>query len=213
MLVLASNSPRRRKLLSLGGWTFQVIPSAVDETPLPDEPAQEYVLRLAGEKARDVARLVHQDDIVLAADTAVVLENEILGKPSGPLEAAEMLYTLRDRSHLVMTGLAVLQPGTNRFVSDVCTSRVQIRDFSEQEIQVYINTGDPLDKAGAYAIQNQEFGPVSHLEGCYANVIGLPICHLARMLQDYGLQEPSGLTEQCRASSSQDCQISIELLV
>ena len=211
MLVLASNSPRRRKLLSSGGWTFQVIPSVVDETPNPGESAPDYVLRLAIEKARDIARLVGYEDIVLAADTAVVLEDEILGKPSGPLEAAEMLRSLRDRSHQVMTGLAILQAGLNRLVTDVCTSRVHIRNFSETEIQVYVNTGDPLDKAGGYAIQNQDFDPVSHLDGCYANVVGLPICQLARLLLDFGLHEPAGLAEKCRTDPGNGCRISKEV--
>lgn len=213
MLVLASNSPRRRKLLSLGGWTFQVIPSAIDETPLPGEPAREYVTRLAVEKARDVARLVDQQDIVLGADTAVILEDEILGKPNGALEAAEMLRSLRDRTHLVVTGLAVFQPSSGRLSTDVCTSRVQVRDFSENEIQIYIESGDPLDKAGAYAIQNPEFDPVNQLDGCYANVVGLPICQLARILHDYGLDEPSGLTEPCRFAAGNSCRISSDILV
>jgi nucleoside triphosphate pyrophosphatase len=197
----------------MAGWTFQVIPSAVDETPLPEESALEYVTRLAVEKARDVARLVEREDIVLGADTAVVLEDEILGKPGGPLEAAEMLRSLRDRTHLVMTGLAVLQPGSNRLITDVCTSRVQIRDFSEKEIQVYIETGDSIDKAGAYAIQNPEFDPVSQLDGCYANVVGLPICYMAHMLQDFGLYEPSGLTEPCRTNPGNTCRISKEIFL
>lgn len=187
MLILASNSPRRRQLLGLTGWTFDSIAADIDEQPLPGEDPRAYVLRLAEEKARCIlAGLtgVAQEGAVVAADTTVVMDGEILGKPRDAAEAEQMLRQLRGRSHQVYSGLVVLGLDNRPIRSAVIATEVHMRAYRDDEILAYVASGDPLDKAGAYAIQHREFHPVDSLNGCYANVIGLPLCHLARMLTE-----------------------------
>ena len=195
MILLASNSPRRKQLLELSGWPYQVLSLAVDESTQPQENPQEYVLRLAEAKARAAADLGGQefsgDEVIVAADTAVVLDGEILGKPGQAQEAQQMLHRLAGGSHLVMTGLFAMRRVDGRQVSAVCTSQVEMRRYDDTEIDNYIATGDPLDKAGAYAIQHPIFHPVQAVHGCYPNVVGLPMCTLKRLLDqmDCSLQE------------------------
>jgi MAF protein len=187
MLILASNSPRRRQLLGLTGWTFDSIAADIDEQPLPGEDPQAYVLRLAEEKAHCIlAGLtgVVQEGAVVAADTTVVMDGEILGKPRDAAEAEQMLRQLRGRLHQVYSGLVVLGLQNQPIRSAVIATEVHMRAYRDDEILAYVASGDPLDKAGAYAIQHREFHPVDSLNGCYANVIGLPLCHLARMLTE-----------------------------
>lgn len=191
MLVLASNSPRRKQLLALTGWEFTVLPAQVDESVLPGELPPAYVSRLAETKARAVFSIPGVDlrrpgVVVIAADTAVVDGTNILGKPQDTQEAEAMLRSLRGRTHQVYTGLAALNVG-GRFLSDMCVSEVVMREYSDAEMLDYIASGDPLDKAGAYAIQHVGFRPVERLQGCYANVMGLPVCHLVRLLAGFGL--------------------------
>ena len=178
-VILASNSPRRRQLLALTDLEFSTRPADVDETPLDDEPADEYVKRLAAEKARVVAvqvaldpLVIDSDSLVIAADTTVVDGNQILGKPVDNQDAAHMLWQLRGCSHQVYTAIAVLMNG--ELLVECCCTDVPMRNYSDAEIQTYIESGDPLDKAGAYAIQHPGFHPVENLQGCYANVVGLP---------------------------------------
>ncbi len=188
MLVLASNSPRRKQLLGLGGWNFTVSPAAIDETPFDAEAPAVYVARLAKGKVRKAARQAPAEALVLAADTTVAVPapaaehnaDQILGKPGDTQEAEQMLRALRGRSHRVYTGLAVLRVADGRMMQDVCMSEVTMRDYSDEEMLAYIASGDPLDKAGAYAVQHAGFHPVEKLAGCYANVMGLPVCHLAQ---------------------------------
>lgn len=185
-ILLASNSPRRRELLALGGWTFKVVSGEVQEHPLPDENSRDYVLRLAQEKAKKGALFGEEGDLVIAADTAVVDHGNgaeiILGKPQDAKEAVSMLRQLRGRTHIVYSGIAVLRIGDNILAADVCCTEVPMRQYSDEEIDKYVASGDPFDKAGAYAIQHPDFKPVDRLQGCYANVMGLPLCHLTRLL-------------------------------
>ena len=218
-LILASNSPRRRQLLASSGWAFTALAAEVDENPLPGEKPLRYVLRLAENKARAVASQASPGATVLAADTTVVdcravdgaLQEVILGKPVDPADAEEMLQRLRGRTHQVYTGMVVLQSAGESLFADWCVTSVLMRNYSDQEIREYIGSGDPLDKAGAYAIQHSGFHPVVNLQGCYANVVGLPICHVTRLLERVGKTpndaqgEASRLT--CRSPLPHNCQI------
>jgi len=212
MLILASNSPRRQQLIALEGWTYQVIPAEVDERLKPGEAPDDYVLRLAQEKARSAAQRAPQGSLIVAADTAVVDNAQILGKPTSPAHAADMLRGLRGHFHQVFTGLAVMHVESSKLVTDKCITDVLMRAYNEEEIQAYVASGDPLDKAGAYAIQHSGFSPVESLEGCYTNVVGLPLCHLTPMLIEFNLEPPNDLTGQCRSSSGYHCQLSTLIL-
>ncbi len=183
-LILASNSPRRRQLLGLVVGSFRVQPADVDESLLPRESPQEYVLRLAEDKARAVGEGVNGRSIIVAADTTVVDDGEILGKPAHAEEAGRILRRLRGRTHQVLTGLAVFHPLDKLLVTKLIATDVPMRNYSDQEIEDYIASGDPYDKAGAYAVQNEAFHPVSNLGGCFANVMGFPICHFMLALEE-----------------------------
>ena len=211
MLVLASNSPRRRQLLALG-WKFQVIPAEVDERPLPGEQPKDYVLRLAEGKARVAGSRSPRDAIVIAADTTVVDGTDILGKPVDNHQAQAMLHRLRGRSHQVYTALALLRIADGALLTDWCRTDVPMRDYSDQEMLAYIATGDPLDKAGAYAIQHNGFKPVEHLEGCYANVMGLPLCHLTRTLEKLGAHPETDLPQTCQSALDYICPVYQQVL-
>jgi septum formation protein len=212
VLVLASNSPRRRELLKLGGWKFDARPAEVDESQRPGEAPGTYVLRLAGSKAHACAKTVLEDEIILAADTTVVDGQAILGKPKDAAEAAEMLRALRGHSHQVYTGLAVLNPVDGNMITDLCVTEVPMRAYGDEEIQAYVASGDPLDKAGAYAIQNTGFHPVEGLCGCYASVMGLPLCHLARSLHKLGILPTTNIAAECQSALEYACPISPAVL-
>ena len=206
-IVLASNSPRRKELIRLTGWSFRVVPADVDETPLPGEPADRYVLRLAESKARAVAQEATPGELVVAADTTVADEGEILGKPQDAAEARQMLASLRGRVHQVYTALAVLDPFAGKLVTELAATDVPMRTYTDEEIEAYIQTGDPFDKAGSYAIQHPDFQPVSSLTGCYANVVGLPLCHLARAMQRFGVTPARDLPAGCQSHLDYDCTV------
>lgn len=191
-LVLASNSPRRRQMLGWLELPCRLQPADLDETPLSGEAPPDYVRRLARAKAHAAAHHSQPGDLVLAADTTVVDGAEALGKPAYPHEAAMMLLRLRGRVHQVHTALTVLQVGAQRQVSVLCTSDVRMRWYSDAEMQEYIKTGDPLDKAGAYGIQHSGFHPVEDFMHCFANVMGLPLCHLDVVLGGWGTTQPAG---------------------
>lgn len=212
MILLASNSPRRKQLLALAGWPYRIQPAEVDETPLPGEPAEAYVLRLAESKARAAAASA-EDGLVLAADTTVVDAGAILGKPNDADQARAMLRQLRGRTHQVLTALAVLQGCSDRLLTDVCATDVPMRAYTEAEIEAYVASGDPLDKAGAYAIQHTGFHPVASLAGCYANVVGLPLCHLARTLRKLGIPPQADLSQACQAALGYQCPVYEQILV
>jgi len=197
VLILASASPRRRELLAQAGLEFVVEPADIDETPLPNEAAAAYVQRVATEKAQAVcaARLARGAEpfVVLAADTAVVLPDSsgesgtILGKPLNPADAERMLSLLSGRTHAVMTGVAAIssaRPG--RAVVDVEITHVTFNVMTPDEIEDYVASTEPLDKAGAYAIQGHAARWIPRIEGDYFNVVGLPIARVIALLADAG---------------------------
>jgi MAF protein len=212
LLVLASNSPRRRELLALGGWKFHIRSTETDESRLPGEAPGTYVLRLAESKARACVATAFADQIVLAADTAVVDGEDILGKPKDMAEAARMLRRLRGHSHQVYTGIAVLRLSDGTLVTDLCVTDVPMRNYSDDEVAAYVATGDPLDKAGAYAIQHLAFHPVEGLGGCYASVMGLPLCHLTRALRQLDFNPKTDISAECQSALEYACPISSAVL-
>jgi nucleoside triphosphate pyrophosphatase len=207
VLVLASNSPRRRELLKLGGWKFQVRPADVDEALQDGETPASYVLRLAEHKARTCAETSHPGEVIVAADTTVTLDGEILGKPQDTDDALGMLSRLRGRNHQVCTGLAVLKAGTQELITDLCVTEVPMRAYTDEEMQAYALSGDPLDKAGAYAIQHAGFQPVKSLSGCYASVMGLPLCHLTRSLRKMDISPLTDIPAECQSALQYKCRI------
>lgn len=186
-LVLASASPRRRELLSQLGLHFEVAAADIDETPRAAELPDAYVLRLAREKAQAVARR-HPGRPVLAADTTVVLDGDILGKPDDAAHALQMLTRLSGRAHEVLTGVALAGPGTPAAV--VVRTRVSFRAASAQELAWYVATGEPLDKAGSYAVQGKGGFLVEALQGSPTNVIGLPLGETLALLRGAGVALP-----------------------
>ena len=182
-LILASGSPRRRALLEDLGLTPEVRPADIDETPHPNEPAAAYVERLAVEKGAAVEAA--PGDVVLSADTIVVLDGQLLGKPNDGEHAASMLRTLSGRTHEVMTGVAVRHEGTT--TSFVETTVVYFAELTDEEIAWYVSTGEPADKAGAYAMQGRGGAFVTAIEGSYDNVIGLPRHALFRNARERGV--------------------------
>ena len=181
---MASASPRRRELLSVICHEFEVVPSAIEET-LEEGPIPEAVARLALKKARAVAARVG-DGVVLGADTVVVLDGAALGKPAGPDEARAMLRRLRGREHEVITAVAVVDARTGREASRSVVSRVLMAAYSDSTLEAYVASGAPLDKAGAYAIQDLGGALVARCEGSYTNVIGLPVEETRRLLEEFG---------------------------
>lgn len=171
-LVLASASPRRRDLLASLGLAFTVRPVVIDESPLDGEAPDAYVGRLAAAKASAEGAA---GELVLAADTVVALDGELLGKPAGPAEARAMLARLAGRRHEVFTGVALRDPGRERLEQAVARTSVDIAPLSADRIAWYVDTGEPLDKAGAYAIQGLGALLVTRIEGNYTNVVGLPL--------------------------------------
>lgn len=185
-LYLASGSPRRRELLTQIGVPFVPLSVAIDETPAPDEAPAAYVERLArGKAAAGLASLADRQAVVLGADTTVVLDGRILGKPGERAEALAMLQALGGREHEVLTAVALAAAG--RSAVRVVRSRVAFRPLTCVEAEAYWATGEPLDKAGGYAIQGFAAVFVSHLEGSYSAVVGLPLCETAQLLAEFGI--------------------------
>ncbi|MBN2116676.1 MAG: septum formation protein Maf [Anaerolineales bacterium] len=208
-LILASNSPRRRQLLELAGWRFSVSVADVDESQRLNESPAEYVLRLAETKARAAAAVAEADQIVLAADTTVVDGTDILGKPADSAEAIAMLKRLRAHTHQVYSGIALLRLSDGLLLRDLCVTDVPMRDYSDEELLAYVQTGDPLDKAGAYAIQHPEFRPVLNLEGCYASVMGLPMCHVILLMRKMNLQPKADFWAGCETLLEYKCPVDL----
>ena len=207
MLILASSSPRRQFLLNFLGISFQVIPAEVDERIQGEENPKDYVLRLAHQKSLSIEPPPSNRSVVIAADTAVVDGNQILGKPASPHEARIMLQKLRGRSHYVYSGLSVRDTANDNMLTDLCVTEVQMRAYHDSEIDDYVASGDPLDKAGAYAIQNYIFNPVQKITGCYTNVVGLPLCHLVELLGNMGVNTPEEITRGCRTPHGYNCRL------
>jgi septum formation protein len=212
MIILASNSPRRKELLALFGLPYRSCPADIDESPLAGEAPRAYVLRLAESKARAVAAQVPIDSLVIAADTTVADGGDILGKPANEQEAVQILTRLHGHTHQVYTAVAILRTADHILLLDSCATDVPMRDYSPEEIAAYVATGDPLDKAGAYAIQHAGFHPVEHLEGCYANVVGLPLCHLTRLLRRLMVEPQADIPQACQTVMDYDCPVFREIL-
>lgn len=212
MLFLSSQSPRRRQLLDLLQIPYQTQNSEIDETPLPNETPPDYVQRLAVSKAKAIAQSVPPEALILAADTTVVAEwngsQMIIGKPKDPQDAHVILTQLRGRSHLVFTALALYQPSRGQIWQNICQTKVFMRSYSDKEMEKYIASGDPLDKAGAYAIQHRSFHPVAKIEGCYSNVMGLPLCLVAELLKVAGLSVETDIPRICQKEFSIQCTVS-----
>ena len=182
-LTLASASPRRRELLAALGLPFDVTPADVDETIAPGEDATGAVVRLARAKAEAVAWR-DWDGLVLGADTVVVLDGRILGKPAGAAEATAMLLALRDREHAVVTGVALCDSRSGAVATAVPATTVCMRHYTNAEIAASVAAGTPFDKAGAYAIQDDVLAPVARIDGCYCTVVGLPLWSVSRLLRE-----------------------------
>jgi septum formation protein len=187
-IILASSSPRRRELLNQAGIPHTVVPGGVDESSVelfgtPGQKAEQ----LAYAKAKDVAERVGTG-LVLGADTIVVVDGEIFGKPADAEDARSMLQSLSGREHYVITGIALIDTASGNVKISHETTKVKFSILSDDEIQAYIDTGEPVDKAGAYAVQGRGALLVESLSGCYSNVVGLPLNRLSKMLKEFGLK-------------------------
>ncbi|MFW6135788.1 MAG: Maf family protein [Chloroflexota bacterium] len=210
-LILASQSPRRRELLSLLGLPFEVTAADANEIPRADETPSELVSRLSRAKALGAELAGRHRALVIACDTIVAMEEgpretEILGKPRDPDDARAMLRRLRGRPHLVYSA-ATVWDSIRGAATDVVETRLRMRSYSEAEIRAYVASGDPLDKAGAYAIQHQGFDPVATVEGCYASVMGLPLCHVALRLRQRGVAAPADVPAVCQTHTGHRCDV------
>jgi septum formation protein len=186
-LVLASASPRRRDLLSSAGILFTVIPGNAAENEIPGETPEEHVIRLSSDKARDVALNNNVGGRwFLGSDTVVVRDEKILGKPAGPQEAFAMLKALSGRTHEVVSGYALFDREHGELKSGAVKTKVCFKKLIREEIEGYIATGEPFDKAGAYAIQGIGAFMVKKIEGSYTNVVGLPLCEVVELLEQAG---------------------------
>lgn len=207
-IILASGSPRRQQLLRDLGLVFQIITADIDETPHPDEDPIVLVRRLAESKAQAVAQKC-STSLIIAADTMVALENELLGKPTDEAHARQLLTQLRDRTHQVHSALSMVLLDSNGTVTKqatrINTSTIYMRNYSNAEIEEYIASGDPLDKAGAYAIQHPTFAPAAKLDGCISGVMGVALVDLIAMLADFGVEVQQEIRPICEAHASFPC--------
>ena len=185
-IILASASPRREQLLRQVGCEFQVLPSAVEENNEADLLPEELVQAHARAKAQDIVRQVSEEEIVIGADTIVVLDGKVYGKPGNVEEVCRMLSELAGRTHSVWSGIAVA--GKGQCFTDAVETRVTLSTLTPEQIRRYAATGEPLDKAGAYAVQGLGAVFVEHIEGCYFNVVGLPLQALSRLLTRAGVE-------------------------
>ncbi len=222
-LILASASPRRRELFSLLEVPFMAAAADVDEGIEKGESPHEMVCRLSLAKARAVA-LSYPEGLIVAADTTVALDGDVLGKPADEAEAVAMLRRLRGREHTVLSGVTVYHPAPHlsppqgwggwggQAITELAESTVLMRAYSDEEAARYAASGDPLDKAGAYAIQHHDFSPVERIGGCYANVMGLPLCHLARALAQFGVTLTVDVPQVCQGFTGHRCLVAGEIL-
>lgn len=190
MIILASASPRRKELLSKLVNEFSVLPAEIDETPFANELAHDYVIRMAEEKARAAIakhEAISHRDVVIASDTSVVIDGDILGKPESFEDAANMLRRLSGRRHMVMTSLCVCNGSLNRVATKNVVSEVEFREISDLEIRQYWQTGEPVDKAGSYAIQGLGGMFVKQIKGSFSAVVGLPVFEVAQFLNEFGV--------------------------
>jgi MAF protein len=211
MLILASGSPRRRDLLGLLGLPFTVQPSEVDEGNHADETAAAMVSRLSQAKAQALLAQT-RSGLIIAADTTVCLDGEVLGKPTDPDDAVNMLRRLRARAHIVFSSVTLMDAQTGWMRSELAESQVWMRSYSDEEIAAYVASGDPLDKAGSYAIQYADFRPVACIVGCYANVMGFPLCHLYCMLRETHLAPVEVPVAACDRFNRRRCDVAAAIL-
>jgi septum formation protein len=212
-LLLASQSPRRRELLALLGLPFEIDASDVDEAPRSNEPPATLVARLSRDKARACsADHAASDAAIIACDTIVAYKGQVLGKPGDAGEASQMLRRLRGCPHSVYTAITLLDKSTERSVTDVAETQVVMRAYTDAELAAYVASGDPMDKAGAYAIQHRGFHPVSEVQGCFANVMGLPLCHLARHLRRWEIEPQQDVPTACQAHIGHRCAVCQDIL-
>ena len=213
--ILASQSPRRRDLLSLCAYPFQVMAANVDETIVDIPDPAHNTINTAQLKAEAIANnqpaTGSKRVIVVAADTTVVLQNQMLGKPADTGEARHMLRALRGLEHKVYTGMVLIDVGTGQEVSAVHAASVFMRPYTDQEIDRYIASGDPMDKAGAYAIQHPQFRPVAFLDGCYLGVMGLTVCQLLLQLQQFNVPLLADINALREAHNDYPCPLLQEL--
>ncbi len=195
---------------------FIVMETDIDETIQPGEDPADFVLRLASEKAFAAGKKLEEstlkDVVVIAADTIVVDKEKVLGKPIDAVDAKNILDRLKNRTHQVLSGIAVYQLETGKIRSSMVLTEVRMRNYTETEVQEYINSGDPFDKAGAYAIQNDSFNPAPDFEGCFANVMGLPLCHLSLLMRKENLEIDSRVADRCQESIHYQCPVYSQIL-
>jgi MAF protein len=186
---------------------FDIASAEVDESPHDGEMPTQMVARLSQAKAFAIASTSSHAAIIIAADTIVSLDSATLGKPRDGADAERMLFALRGRTHQVHTAITLLDTHTGQTLCDLATTDVPMRHYSNGEIAAYIASGDPLDKAGAYAIQHEGFHPVDRLPGCFANVMGLPLCHLARTLRAMGIHSSVDVPTVCQSHIKFECPV------
>ena len=189
LLILASKSPRRRYLLEQAGLKFSVIPSSIDETKIPLSPPETYVRILSEAKANDISKK-YPEKWVIGADTIVCIDDAVLGKPSSKQNARSMLQQLSGRTHQVVTGYALVHQSKQKRITDAVRTDVRFKALTEEEIEWYIHTSEPFDKAGGYAIQGLGTSLVKAVSGSYTNVVGLPVCEVIELLYSEGVIRP-----------------------
>jgi septum formation protein len=207
-LILASASPRRQQAFRLLGLPFEVSAAEVDESPRQGESPADLVQRLSLAKARAVAACTNGLALVVGADTAVAFDGESLGKPESVAEAYQMLLRLRGQIHLVHSAIAMIDTESGRASACLSTTQVQMRDYALEEIEAYIASGDPFDKAGGYAIQHPVFRPAVQVVGCYSNVMGVPLRLLVTGLQSAGLALDVDAQTLCPQFTGKTCTAS-----
>jgi len=205
-VILASGSPRRQELMGLLEIPFEVWLPDVDERTQPGDVPAEVPQRFSRLKAEWVAREVGAG-VVVAADTVVVHKGDILGKPRDADHARAMLRRLQGKHHLVLSGVTLMDVSTGKQITELCESKIWLRPMEASEIAAYVASGDPLDKAAAYAIQNTQFAPVARVVGCPANVMGLPMCHVVRNLRRLGVPLPPTSPTRCEIRYGYVCAL------
>jgi MAF protein len=211
-IILASGSPRRREMLGWIGLSFDLVKTDIDETYQPGEMASAYTVRLSQTKAQAARDRVSGEGLILAADTTVADGDLILGKPADADEARSMLRQLRGRVHQVHTALTLLDIASGRQVTETAVTDVPMREYTERELEDYIAQGNPFDKAGGYAIQHPGFHPAVLTSGCYANVVGLPLCHLLRALRTFEIQPAADVPLVCQQQHRYQCDVTAAIL-
>ena len=208
-LILASASPRRKELLELTGLVFEIQPVTVDENSYTKGSPFKLAQQIAYEKASEAVKSAPENSLVLTADTVVINNDDILGKPETQQDAVDMLMHLRDGRHDVITSLVLVDRHARRQIHESCRTNVPMRAYTDLEIENYVASGSPMDKAGAYGIQDDDPGlvEIGDISGCFANVMGLPICHFTRAMQTLGRKVSAGVPANCRQFTGYDCPV------